>query len=484
MFSPTSKYDEVTFEDIKSKIHIIKNEDIEIHCTHITGIHTIIPPNAIELFIEEYNKGNTFLIDSQFYVYSSKKKFFTSDINNNNNEALNNKELSELDYFLHIYKNCLFSSESLQNENLKYLEHIVKEDSVNRFSVVKPYLDNLKITKSSQLTPSILSNMERLMTGIGLVSRLEFLKYIELIKKSNNYNIKINNQKNEHFIYTSMSMLISLIEKYPNFNDIFSKSEYFNDISILSHTNRVSIMFISFLHYYNNLFRKGLSTKLRLDYRNHYWNTYKKIVSHLNIKAYYDKLEHIFKLGIREFTNVELTNFAVASLYHDVALFDMLDFIPVKEVIGSHRGVHTTRAYHFAKHLFHQKDNVSIIVTLHHECYGYGFSPSKHLIKKDAINKKLNNTTDIINLLSFEGDDIVSGAAYSYFPAKIFEVIDIYDTLSYMKGKKQDSASSIIRYMKDSFLTDEIKIDPIVFDLFVQFLADIGNEDVLNYALI
>ena len=53
-----------------------------------------------------------------------------------------------------------------------------------------------------------------------------------------------------------------------------------------------------------------------------------------------------------------------------------------------------------------------------------------------------------------------------------------------MKGKKQDSASSIIRYMKDSFLTDEIKIDPIVFDLFVQFLADIGNEDVLNYALI
>ncbi|MCL1958559.1 MAG: metal-dependent phosphohydrolase, partial [Spirochaetes bacterium] len=62
--------------------------------------------------------------------------------------------------------------------------------------------------------------------------------------------------------------------------------------------------------------------------------------------------------------------------------------------------------------------------------------------------------------------------ALAYFPAKILEIVDIYDSVTdpnRVYRRALDSAEAIVM-MREEFITKSLKIDPILFELFTGFI--------------
>ncbi len=481
MFKAMNKYYEINFDKIIEMKEIMIKEDIELTCVNSNGISIIVPGNAIDILLGQ--KDNILLKDAKYYISSFSTKFF--NLNNpqtNENsvvEGADDNKYSEYEYFYHIYKNCMPSNEKLKSANNTLLNKIVSEKTNNRLYLLKPYLDQLKLeAKAPKVTAEIAVNIERLLTGMGIVGRLDFIRHLKYIKSSSkNVNAKINSET-ETMVVNMMSSIVTYLEKEYFFRDIFDNMDMLNDSNILSHSNRVCILMIEFLYYYNNIFNKGLSTKLRQDYKNIYLDKYKIITTKLNLMKGIEKLENIYKLGIRKFTSSEILSYAIGAFYHDMAMLNMTDFVPTDEFIkdGDFKDFHTPKAYYFLKYLLNQKYEACLIAGLHHECYGYGSG-----ILKNFVDKKANDPKHKVDfLMSFEPEDIVNAECLAYFPAKMFEVVDIYDTLTFMQGNRNKKPEEVALFMKNMFTEDKIAIDPIVFDLFIQFLYDTKGINIIK----
>ena len=75
--------------------------------------------------------------------------------------------------------------------------------------------------------------------------------------------------------------------------------------------------------------------------------------------------------------------------------------------------------------------------------------------------------------MSFEPEDIMNAECFAYFPAKMLEVVDIYDTLTFMEGNRNKNPEEVVLFMKHMFTENKIAVDPIILDLFIQFLSDV-----------
>ena len=479
MFKAMNKYYEINFDKILELKEIIVNENIEITCVNSNGISIIVPGSSVNLLIEE--KDNILLKGAKYYISSFSSKFFNLNnpqINKNSViEGADDSEYNESDYFYHIYKNCKPSNEKLKSANSLFLSKIVKEKPNNRIYLLKPYADELKLeSKAQKVTNEIAISIERMLTGLGIIARLDFIRYIKYIKTSKQNSNNIINTETEVMISSIINSIVTYLEKEYVFRDIFDNLDLLNDSNIISHSNRVCILMIEFLYYYNNIFNKGLSNKLRQDYQDKYLEYYSSILNKFNISKGIEKLEKVYKLGIRKFTASEIVNYAAGAFYHDVAMLNIMDFIPTDEFIkdGDFKDFHTLKAYYFLKYVLNQKDEAALIAGLHHECYGYGNG-----ILKNFLDKKANDPKHKIDfLMTFETEDIVNADALAYFPAKMLEIVDIYDSLTFMNGSRNKNPEEVVMFMKDMFINEKIKIDPIAFSLFTQFLSEVKGIDI------
>lgn len=449
------KYYETEFETIiKSKTKIY-NDDITIKCQNMNGIVTYFEGKAIDIFIDEIKNNNALLKNS---------KFFTSVLLDEK-KVSNKEKFNEAEYFYRIYLNCIPYSNKLKDENNETLKKICKEKSEERFLFLEPNVDKLKsIFKSTKkINIDTLYLIDRILSDIGILIRTDFIKYIQAIKKSMIIGNKVD--KKDMYIYHIMSSIVSYLEHNNIFNYIFDNHD-FQDINMISHSNRVSLMMIEFMLYYNKEFKNRLGNKLRLEYKNKYIDKYKKIISHFENDIPIDNLERVFKFGIRKFSTTEIINFSIGALYHDIGLLKIFDSVPMNNFLkdtDNNQDLHALKGYNFIKKTLNFQDDVSLLVGLHHDYYGY----SKNNLIKQFLNNKYPD-----NILSFEAEDFIKGEVYAYVHSKILEIIDIFDVLLFMNSRKKENIEDVIIYIKDKLMADEIKLDPIILDLFINYLSE------------
>lgn len=449
------KYYETEFETIiKSKTKIY-NDDITIKCQNMNGIVTYFEGKAIDIFIDEIKNNNALLKNS---------KFFTSVLLDEK-KVSNKEKFNEAEYFYRIYLNCIPYSNKLKDENNETLKKICKEKSEECFLFLEPNVDKLKsIFKSTKkINIDTLYLIDRILSDIGILIRTDFIKYIQAIKKSMIIGNKVD--KKDMYIYHIMSSIVSYLEHNNIFNYIFDNHD-FQDINMISHSNRVSLMMIEFMLYYNKEFKNRLGNKLRLEYKNKYIDKYKKIISHFENDIPIDNLERVFKFGIRKFSTTEIINFSIGALYHDIGLLKIFDSVPMNNFLkdtDNNQDLHALKGYNFIKKTLNFQDDVSLLVGLHHDYYGY----SKNNLIKQFLNNKYPD-----NILSFEAEDFIKGEVYAYVPSKILEIIDIFDVLLFMNSRKKENIEDVIIYIKDKLMADEIKLDPIILDLFINYLSE------------
>ena len=450
------KYYEIEFETIIRSKAKIYNDGITIKCQNMNGIVTYFEGKAIDIFIDEIKNNNILLKNSKFYT----------NVLLDEKEIPNKEKFNEAEYFYHIYLNCIPYSTKLKDENNDTLKKICKEKSEERFLFLEPNVDKLKsIFKSTKsINMDILYLIDRILSDIGILIRTDFIKYIQTIKKSMIIVNKVD--KKDMYIYHIISSIVSYFEHNNVYNYIFNNAD-FQDINMISHSNRVTLMMMEFMHYYNKEFKNRLSNKLRLEYKNKYIDKYKKIISHFESDIIIDNLEKVFKFGIRKFSNTEIINFSIGALYHDIGLLKIFDSVPMNNFLkdtDNNQDLHALKGYNFIKKTLNFQDDVSLLVGLHHDYYGYS---KNNLIKQFSNNKYPDN------ILSFEAEDFIKGEVYAYVPSKILEIIDIFDVLVFMNSKKKEEVEDVIRYIKDKLMAEEIKLDPILLDLFINYLSEI-----------
>ena len=73
--------------------------------------------------------------------------------------------------------------------------------------------------------------------------------------------------------------------------------------------------------------------------------------------------------------------------------------------------------------------------------------------------------------MSYTMEPLIDYQVLAYFPAKMLEIVDVFDSLTdpnrrYRSPLSPEEALSLIR---EQFIEKNRKIDPILFDLFLEF---------------
>jgi hypothetical protein len=114
-----------------------------------------------------------------------------------------------------------------------------------------------------------------------------------------------------------------------------------------------------------------------------------------------------------------------------------------------------------------------LITGYHHEYYGEasGYGYFRAYLQQ---YKKINPSAKQDYCITYELEPILDYQALAYFPAKILEIIDVYDSLTdpnrlYREPLKPEGALIL---MHEEFIRKAVKIDPILFHIFEMYIRE------------
>ncbi len=248
--------------------------------------------------------------------------------------------------------------------------------------------------------------------------------------------------------------------------------------TVVQHMTRTYLRTVSFLLYYNNkLLKTSFANKVRArfpkSYRDYYW----KLLPHFHKEDVI--LERVFQSGIQAVSQDQVQNFAAGFLIHDVGKAKDIEYHEGTEAYDREKVVdHVRQGYLAIMHKTDYPPQAGLIAGYHHEYYGhssgYGFHRAFY-----QRQKKKNPKLSPGYCISYTVQGILTFQALSYFPAKILEIIDVYDALTdpnriYRKPLSREEA---LELMQEQFIDENLKIDPILFDIYKEYLYSQGGTE-------
>ena len=242
----------------------------------------------------------------------------------------------------------------------------------------------------------------------------------------------------------------------------------------IDHMNNVFFKFVSFSNYYNNYFTKGGIVQLRSQFNKKFLKYYENLLPDLKKIT----LESVFSGGMRKITGEELQEYSMGALLHDIGKLSNIDYFESdstydRKVIVSH----VPSSYNMIIKAKSFSGKIASLAALHHEYYndssGYG-------ITKVLFKRKDSQRAHITNCISYNIDDLENGTVLGYFPAKVLEIVDVFVALRDKGRKYRDSEFSIVEslnVMQNEFIDNNLKLDPVLFTIFVSFVKDFADID-------
>jgi len=243
--------------------------------------------------------------------------------------------------------------------------------------------------------------------------------------------------------------------------------------TIVQHMTRVYLNGIAFLTYYNSLVSTSSAIqKLRISFVSKYRKFYHSLLSHLSIEDI--NLERVFLGGMRAITPELYLKWAVGFLIHDVGKASAVEY---HEGVGSYdRQIvidHVKQGYKSIMTKTNYPMEASLITGYHHEYYGdsAGYGYFRAYLQQ---YKKVNPFAKQDYIITYDLEPILDYQALAYFPAKVLEIIDVYDSLTdpHRIYRKTMSPEEALNMMKAEFIDSHLKIDPILFDIFALFIRE------------
>jgi len=256
-------------------------------------------------------------------------------------------------------------------------------------------------------------------------------------------------------------------------NDLMNTLVDKSNGTIIQHMTRVYLNGLAFLSYYNNLVSTSSAIqRLRIKFTAKYREFYHNLLPHLDIDDVV--LERVFYGGMRAIPPDLYFKWAVGFLIHDIGKAGAVEYhegeasydrnIVIDHVKQGYRSIMTKTNYPM---------EASLITGYHHEYYGdvdgYGYFRA-YL----AQYKKANPDAKQDYCITYDLEPIMDYQALAYFPAKVLEIIDVFDSVTDPQRayRKSMSAEEALVMMKEQFIDKNPKIDAILFDIFTTFIQE------------
>ena len=478
MIVDLKKYSLIDWQQVKSNIDSIKDMHLDIIIINKDGILSVIPYEKIEDVLfplegSEYIKKSSIYVDKSLISIIGKQ--VTIDLNKQH------ADIHDINIFYSLYKNCKFENDKDYYDT--HFNELISIRNIERIDYLKGLFNKLRLfTTQNKIDLELVKLIGNILTDIGIIERLNLIYHLNYIKQNNISDLKnYQNVKKDDLLFADIiGTIVNLLEKEYTDISIFRSISSFTDDNVICHSNRVFVMMVEFLYYYNEEISRGVASKLRVDYKKKYYSYYNEIGKKYNLLTKADSIEDISKVGFRKIEQNEIKYYARAAFWHDIALVDVLHNIPI--VSNNEGDNHAVLGFNLLKYCVAQNEYTYATVGLHHEYYGHGYGIFTNMYNKQFANKTYNN---IENILTYDSNDIENLTALSYFPAKALEIVDSYDSL-YMNISKTGTgniANEVISYMYENFLGYNIKIDPVIFYIFIKYLEKVRGAYIFDCPL-
>ena len=266
---------------------------------------------------------------------------------------------------------------------------------------------------------------------------------------------------------------VHLIEQDIFSNELMNRLVEKSNGTIVQHMTRVYLNGINFLEYYNKLVSTSSAIqKLRISFASKYRDFYHALLPHINIEDII--LERVFYRGMRAIPPELFFKWAVGFLIHDIGKAAAVEYHEGESAYD--RGIvtdHVKMGYKYIITKTNYPTEASLITGYHHEYYG-DFSGYGYFRAYLQQYKKANPDAKQDYCITYELEHILDYKALAYFPAKVLEIIDVYDSVTdpnrvYRKAMTPEEALTMIR---EEFIEKHRKLDAILFDIFAAFIRE------------
>ncbi len=481
MFIDFKNYDSVELGFIENNIDFIKNNDIDILASSEDDIVINMKSEKVEkLFHDEWMSLNKIFTDAKYYILKTDRESILLSNYNNMDGVLKD--------FMNFFLSCMASIDKVKLAEENIMQSIIDAPQEYGISKVGEYLLSLKkINKNNIFDRKSIDKISNIMTTISFMARMALVSYAKSLNKSNPAYKDIHkfiaplDVKNigDEIIFT----IFSLIGKLDKKNKLFDSNIHFIDTNVIAHTNRVFVMYSEFLYFYNNEFNfRGLATRTRVDFKEKFAKYYSRIMEKFNPKrSAIGAMGVVCKNGMRSLKTEEMKLFALGTYWHDIVKVYYINYCLTKKSTDIEKAqAHVFNGYYLINNSRENPKEVSSTIAYHHEYFGHGYGLFTEAYKT-ALES--NKNIDIQYIVTYDYKDIENMEAIAYFPSKLLEIVDLYDFLRYDTSggeSKYKSANLALDYMREEFLEKNVKLDPMLFNLFIKYLREKKGEKIPN----
>jgi len=243
--------------------------------------------------------------------------------------------------------------------------------------------------------------------------------------------------------------------------------------TIIQHMTRVYLNGLAFLAYYNKQVSSSHAiNRIRVSFEDKYRGFYQSLLPHIHPDHF--TLERIFLGGMRAVSEVDLYNWATGFLVHDIGKAAAVEYHEGeaaynRDVVIEH--VKIGFANIVGKTNYPQE--AALITGYHHEYYGDpgGYGVFRTYFKQ---YKKVNQFVKQSYCISYDLPSVLDYKVLAYFPAKVLEIIDVFDSVTdpNRKYRRAMSTEEALAMMREEFIEKHPKLDIILFDIFSDFALE------------
>ena len=266
--------------------------------------------------------------------------------------------------------------------------------------------------------------------------------------------------------------VLQILEESELSTTLFQTLQTLSNGQTLGHIVRVFTLLSGFLVFYGQQHQKGLVQKVRLTFASRYRAHYRRLLPGLS-----DSLltsDNLVRLP--SLTKGQLRTFALGALMHDIGKIMDLDYFetkveydPVKirqhPILGSGLFLRTYGLKY---------EEARFIVGDHHN---YLFQPDGYGLTRWDRMRSGRPVREPVCCVGNTLEVFTSGEALTFLPIEMTAIADIYDALvdPSRQYKKPMPPPQAVVAMEEGF-RNRLKLDPILFDVFMDFLRERGQE--------
>jgi len=241
---------------------------------------------------------------------------------------------------------------------------------------------------------------------------------------------------------------------------------------VLQHITRVYLNGVAFLAYFNNMVSSSsLVMKIRNSFNLKYRKFYHALIPHVD--CYDVTLDRVFMGGLKTIPQDMFLKWSVGFFIHDIGKAADIQYHEGDDAYDRKKVTdHVRCGYNSIIEKTTYPKEAGLVVGYHHEYYG---DPDGYGPYRDDLQEYNSQIADVKQdyCITYDLESILAFKALAYFPAKVLEIIDVFDSLTDSRRvyHKALSLEEALDLMYKEFIIKRRKIDPILFDIFIDFIS-------------